>query len=220
MLDSRWVAMAQNARLVLGTVQKHPGNPLMAEDHPWEARFDNLYANVIHDPADNLYKCWYSPFIVDLPAKGLTPAQRKTIRYRPPAGREMGVCYAVSHDGLLWEKPGLHLVDFEGTGDNNLVVRGPHGAGILLDPADPDPERRYNWHRPGAGRRSPLRADGDGAWRHADGRLDGGRAIAADLLITPPPVSPAPVVWHRSSRTSLPCRPRSGPTRSAPRSPG
>ncbi|MGB3121642.1 MAG: hypothetical protein WBE58_22650 [Verrucomicrobiales bacterium] len=147
LLDSRWVAVSQNARLVLGTVQKHPGNPLMAEDQPWEARFDNLYANVIHDPADNLYKCWYSPFIVDLPAKGLTLGQRQSIRYRPPAGREMGVCYAVSQDGLLWEKPALNLVDFEGTKANNLVVRGPHGAGILLDPSDPDPERRYKMFR-------------------------------------------------------------------------
>jgi hypothetical protein len=143
LLDSRVVAETQNARLTLGTVQKHASNPLMAEDKPWEVRFDNLYANVLYDPADRLYKCWYSPFIVDLSSKGMSLAQRNSTRYRPPPGREMGVCYAVSRDGLKWEKPELNLVEFEGGKANNLVLRGPHGAGVFWDTDDPNPQRRY-----------------------------------------------------------------------------
>jgi hypothetical protein len=141
-LDSRIIETAKNAKLSLGKTVKSKHNPLMTEDKPWEKRFDNLYANVIHDKEDKLYKCWYSPFIVDNSAKGMTPEQRKT-RYRPPRGREMGICYAVSKDGIKWEKPELGLVEFEDSKNNNIVWRGPHGAGVFKDIHDPDPARRY-----------------------------------------------------------------------------
>ncbi len=142
-LDSRIIDSAENAKLVLGKTEKSKHNPLMAEDKPWEKRFDNLYANVIYDEEDKLYKCWYSPFIVDNSATGMTLQQRREKRYRPPRGREMAICYAVSKDGIKWEKPELGLVEFEGSKKNNILWRGPHGAGVLKDLRDPDPERRY-----------------------------------------------------------------------------
>ncbi|MFP6873005.1 MAG: serine hydrolase domain-containing protein, partial [Verrucomicrobiales bacterium] len=64
-LDSRIIEKKQNARLTPGTVKKHPGNPLFGEDRRWEPRYDNMYPNVIYDRAEKLYKCWYSPFIID-----------------------------------------------------------------------------------------------------------------------------------------------------------
>lgn len=142
LLDARVIDTVENARLALGTVTKHPANPLFGEDKPWEKRFDNLYANVIYDTEDKLYKCWYSPFIVDYSAKGMTPEQRKS-RYQDPPNREMGICYAVSKDGIKWEKPELGLVEFEGSKQNNLVWRGPHGAGVIKDLRETDPARRY-----------------------------------------------------------------------------
>ena len=60
-LDSRIIDNVQNAKLTLGETKKHPANPLFGEDKLWEPRFDNLYANVIYDEEDKLYKCWYSP---------------------------------------------------------------------------------------------------------------------------------------------------------------
>lgn len=115
LLDHRVVASAENAALVLGAVEKEPRNPLFVEDRPWEARFDNLYANVLRDPADGLFKCWYNPFLY-----WKRPGQE--------ASRETGLCYAVSHDGIAWEKPDLGLVEFEGSRANNLVLRRCHGA--------------------------------------------------------------------------------------------
>jgi hypothetical protein len=142
LLDSRVVAQTEGMVLRPGRAVKHPANPLFREDRPWEVRFDNLYANVIRDPATGLYRCWYSPFIVD-PAMSETPRERRvTERYRP-RNREMGVCYAESRDGLKWEKPELGLIDFRGSTRNNLVIRGPHGAGVFQDPRDPDPQRRF-----------------------------------------------------------------------------
>jgi len=157
LLDSRVVASTQNAKLVLGTVQKHPGNPLFEEDRPWEKRFDNLYANIIYDEEEGIYKCWYSPFIVDESAKGMSLEQRKEKKYRPPWTREMAICYATSRDGISWIKPELGLVEFEGNTANNILWRGsgppskskdglwggPHGNGIFKDLRERDPNRRY-----------------------------------------------------------------------------
>ena len=152
LLDSRVIEDVQNAELVLGAVEKHEANPLFEEDQPWEMRFDNLYANVIYDDAEQIYKCWYSPFIVARPAKGMTLEQRRATEYTEHF-REMGICYATSTDGLNWIKPNLGLVEYEGSKANNIVWRGsagsraleegPHGAGVFKDLRDPDPSHRY-----------------------------------------------------------------------------
>jgi hypothetical protein len=157
LLDSRIIASAENAQLVLGKVQKYRGNPLFEEDKPWEKRFDNLYANVIYDEEEQTYKCWYSPFIVDDSAKGMTLEQRKQKKYRPPWTREMAICYATSKDGITWVKPELGLVEYEGSTANNILWRGsgppgkdkeelwagPHGNGVFKDLRERDPNRRY-----------------------------------------------------------------------------
>ena len=143
LLDSRIIAGAKNAQLVVGTVRKHKANPLFEEDKPWEKRFDNFYGNVIDDKEEKIYKCWYSPFIVDHSARGMTRKERDSREYRPPSGREMGICYATSRDGIRWEKPKLCLVEYDGSKENNIVWRGPHGAGIFRDERDPDAGRRY-----------------------------------------------------------------------------
>ncbi len=157
LLDSRVIASTENAKLVLGKVQKYKGNPLFEEDKPWEKRFDNLYANVIYDEEEQIFKCWYSPFIVDNSSKGMTLEQRKEVKYRAPHNREMAICYATSKDGITWVKPELGLVEFEGSKANNILWRGsgtpskdkeglwggPHGSGIFKDLREPDPNRRY-----------------------------------------------------------------------------
>ena len=144
---------AQNSELTLGVVRKHSGNPLFGEDKPWEMRFDNLYANIVYDDEEHLYKCWYSPFIVDNSSRGMSSQQREAVKYGAPRNREMAICYATSRDGLTWVKPELGLVEYDGSKANNILWRGggdtralragPHGSGILKDLQDPDPTRRY-----------------------------------------------------------------------------
>ena len=156
LLDSRIVESVSNARLRIGSVSKHERNPLLREDKPWEPRFDNVYANVIYDEQQGVYKCWYSPFIVDERTTSTPIDERTPERHRymsvTPRSREMGVCYAVSKDGIEWTKPELGLVEFEGSADNNIVMRGedmrgmfygPHGAGVIKDMRERDPARRY-----------------------------------------------------------------------------
>ena len=152
LLDNRVIEQVENAILTVGVVKKHPSNPLFVEDKPWEQRFDNLYGNVIYDDEDELYKCWYSPFIIDNSAKGMSLKEREK-DYDAPDKREMAICYATSKDGIHWEKPNLGLTDFEGNKNNNIVWRGngedgehwagPHGVGIFKDLSETDPQRRY-----------------------------------------------------------------------------
>jgi hypothetical protein len=141
-LNSGIVESTNNLALRVGRVVKDARNPLFKEDKPWEVRYDNVYANVMYDSHSKLYRCWYSPFIVDPAVSESSRSDWGKIEYRPRS-REMGVCYAESSDGLSWRKPELGLVEFQGNTAKNLVVRGPHGSGVSYDPYDKDPARRY-----------------------------------------------------------------------------
>jgi hypothetical protein len=105
-------------------------------------RIDNMYANVIFDTDESLFKLWYNPFIVDKCTTSTPVDERSSVQYRPDQ-EEMGICYAGSDDGVAWQKPDLGLVEFDGNTRNNLVMRRMHGAGIYHDVFDPDPARRY-----------------------------------------------------------------------------
>ncbi len=145
LLDKRIIDKADGVWLTIGKVTKEPRNPLFKEDKPWEPRFDNLYANVAYDEQDKLYKCWYSPFIIDERTTSVPRDKRSGLNYIKvkPNHREMGVCYATSKDGLAWTKPELGIVEFDGSKKNNIVYRGPHGMGVMKDSRDQDPARRY-----------------------------------------------------------------------------
>ena len=170
LLDDRFVAETENLKLELGRPKKSPRNPLFSEeffaDPPkrWEARYDNLYPNVIYDAEAGLFKLWYNAFIRDAD----TPLDERPHRpYDVEEGRVDGLLYAVSHDGLSWTKPNLGLVPFEGSTDNNIVIssdtRGIHGVGVLEDPADPLPVRRYKaFFRSIPGRRMAVAFSSDG----------------------------------------------------------
>jgi hypothetical protein len=175
-LDNRIIEQTTNALLTVGTVTKHPSNPLFIEDQPWEKRFDNLYGNVIFDRESQMYQCWYSPFIVDHSSRGMTQTERDGARYRPPPKREMAICYAKSEDGITWKKPSLGLVEYEGNKENNIIWRGPHGAGITRDLQESDPSRRYKMIMQGLS--TSYSADGI-HWSEPD-KIEGIGKIAGD----------------------------------------
>ncbi|MAG37123.1 MAG: hypothetical protein CL878_12880 [Dehalococcoidia bacterium] len=126
------VAELRNAHLVVNEATKHPANPVLATGNLGE--WDSMGASpwqgtVLWDAEDDHFKAWYM---------GIDAAE---------AGKQwprMG--YAVSPDGVAWEKPKLGLIEHNGSHDNNLIVdntplrtNGP----CLKDPGDPDPARRY-----------------------------------------------------------------------------
>ncbi|HID30496.1 MAG TPA: hypothetical protein EYP19_10905 [Desulfobacterales bacterium] len=54
--------------------------------------------------------------------------------------------YAVSSDGIHWEKPVLGVVEHLGSRNTNVLMKGHSRIGapcVLHEPNDPDPKRRY-----------------------------------------------------------------------------
>ncbi len=112
--------------------QKVSDEPVMMLDQPWEVEWEiDSYVNVIHDEAEDIFKMWYEP------RRRLTPARGEM---------KDGVAYAVSKDGVHWEKPVLNLVEDNGSKANNMVfpmLRWSTGHGVMKDPIEADPARRY-----------------------------------------------------------------------------
>ena len=129
LLDARVVDSTTNAKLTPGDVVKHSANPLFVESEEWEPRYDNMDPNVIYDEEENLYKCWYSPFIVDERTSKTAPAKRNPgstdYMSAKPNRREEALLYATSDDGIHWEKPELgHDVTIFRDGDVYLGLLG------------------------------------------------------------------------------------------------
>ena len=94
--------------------------PVLRADRPWENLGVGSYGEVMED--DGLYRMWYesqstSPETVDEAEieKGFT-------------------CYAVSCDGILWEKPVVGEHPFQGNMQNNIVFTFLHHGTVFKDP--------------------------------------------------------------------------------------
>ena len=95
-------SMGLTRRLV--PLHLYPRNPMLVPDRPWEGNVAGSYPTVLYDSKERLFKCWYEG----------RPA-------RP--GMLSNICYAVSPDGVQWEKPDLGIVTFERSRRNNIVLR-------------------------------------------------------------------------------------------------
>lgn len=134
----------KNVKLMVEPVVKdEENNPLFGEDKPWEVRIDNGYPNVIYDPQEKLYRCFYTLFIEDMDCFGVPREERASRDYVPRADRVTGLAYAQSRDGIHWEKPELNRVSWHGNTNNNLLFKYAHGTGVMLDLHETDPKRRY-----------------------------------------------------------------------------
>ncbi len=110
----------------LGRVQQQPDKldlPVIVGDKPWEQSKTAINGNSLHyDAEEECYKAWYDT-----------------------GG---GVAYAISSDGIDWEKPRLGIIEKDGSRDNNLVSPG-RGFSVVKDIDDKDPSRKYKamyWH--------------------------------------------------------------------------
>lgn len=130
-VDGTVVGALSNAWLHVNPIQK-VGRPLVSPDEPWEGTALQ-FGGVVRDPADGVFKMWYSAFAIA--ASGKAPGWRQ--------------CYAESNDGVHWRKPDLGLVDFQGSKHNNLVAFSrseyfstPLGY-VMLDPRPAEQARRF-----------------------------------------------------------------------------
>ena len=56
----------KNVTRRLHSPTKHADNPLIVKDAPWEGTpyFRSSTFNVLRDPEDGLYKCWYEDLLI------------------------------------------------------------------------------------------------------------------------------------------------------------
>lgn len=138
LLDGRVVAQVENAQLRPGVVQKHPSNPLFAQTLPWEVDISHLYANVLFDEQEQLYKCWYFTRITEW-REDLSGG--RLLQNEMEQGN-MATLYATSQDGVHWDKPALDVYRYRGK-PTNIIMFGNHGAGVFKDLRETNPSRRY-----------------------------------------------------------------------------
>ncbi|HXG24246.1 MAG TPA: hypothetical protein VNJ09_06795 [Chthonomonadales bacterium] len=124
-----------NVRQIFHPAEKHPSNPVIRHEKPWEREGGSPAASMIYDEEEKIFKCWYQGVIGD---------KEGTTQYGPHV-----LCYAISKDGIHWEKPNLGLHEIDGSKKNNVVIPPTYHEGqdhwesVLKDPLDPDPKRRY-----------------------------------------------------------------------------
>lgn len=138
-LDDYLIDSLGNLQRTVNQPVKHPDNPVLKREHPWEAFRVQVYGTVLYDPEARLFKAWY----MNIPA---TAADKITVQGQRRPGHATLLSYATSKDGVVWEKPVLNLVDFEGSTANNMIapdLYNPEGFSVLYEPNDPNPDRRY-----------------------------------------------------------------------------
>lgn len=131
-LDGAVIEAQQGLERVFHAAVKHPGNPIIKADQPWEGAAaitgPYVYGTVLRE--GDRFRLWYQAL---------------------NQGNHVG--YAESRDGIVWTKPDLGLIEFQGSKANNLVVSAfqpeaaggghCHNPGVIQRPNEADPQRRY-----------------------------------------------------------------------------
>ena len=126
-IDDYVIDDMQGVRKRLNQPVKHPENPILVRDRPSDG-FQVDYGTVAYDPNDRLFKMWYQVIHGDV---------------KVVASHLYLVAYAISSDGIKWEKP----ITDAASGTNHIHIDPPEpfvgGPGVMIDPHDKDPQRRF-----------------------------------------------------------------------------
>lgn len=125
-IDDSMIAEMKGVTRVLNQPTKFPGNPVVMPDTAWEADgLCSLSGSVLYDREDFRFKMWYY---------AVTKLGR-------------AACYAVSSDGIRWEKPDCGQFPFNDLPTNIIMANPAFEAyaelcGVIKDTTD-DPSRWY-----------------------------------------------------------------------------
>lgn len=124
MVDDYLIATKTNVTRRYHPFQKYSGNPVVKVDQPWEA--DTVKCATVMSTEDGTgFRMWYGSWTHTKGSKGSNPL------------------YAISKDGIHWEKPKMGMTTWSGDGSrNNNIVSSP--GNIMHTPWEKDPELRYH----------------------------------------------------------------------------
>ena len=113
-LDDGIIESSKNVRRIIHPVAKHPDNPIVKPDSPWEDSRCLIYGSVLKE--NDRYRMWYYTSIKERPELDCKSTT--------------GVAYAESKDGIHWKKPELDFITIDGRKTNLLIERDrPHTPG-------------------------------------------------------------------------------------------
>ena len=139
-LDDHLIAKSRGLTRVLEEPVKHPANPLLVGEHPWEERAVQCYGNALYDAERKCFRFWYfaaeerDP--MDVPWEVPEEARQKPKRI-------YNICYAESANGVAWERRMVDAIDFPPYPSHNILIADMHSVCVLHEPDDSVPGRRY-----------------------------------------------------------------------------
>ncbi|MCF7847757.1 MAG: discoidin domain-containing protein [Kiritimatiellales bacterium] len=117
-VDNHLFQEAHNLIRRLNRPVKYENNPVLVADQPWEYKGNPEAAPSVLK-IDGEFKMWYiAGNVIAFRQAGLAPISDSRL-----------ICYATSQDGIHWIKPNLGIVEFQGSKENNIVLR-PRGSHI------------------------------------------------------------------------------------------
>ena len=191
--DDTMLAQTENVWRSLHHPARHEANPVLVPDRAWEGYLVLQPGTVIRDDQDGCFKMWYNA---------------QPSRDRPDAGKNL--CYAVSADGVHWEKPELGLAEFGGSTANNILFRDVEWTHcVLKDAAERDAERRFKllyWTSAGDGIHAAFSEDGV-RWRPwEDNPVVPRRATGDTFSVMRDPASGEYWLYHKTRTPARPIR--------------
>ena len=192
--DDAVIETLVNLKRTIHRPERHPGNPMIKSDRPWEQITYTACngAQFWRDDGTGRFHCLYTNFKFD---RDRYTRQGGSIH--SPDVAVMSTLYASSDDGRVWQKPALGI-HHEDSNDTNTVLGsaatgGVYNLALLDDPLAGSPEQRYKalytYVSPsGLAGHPPVRAatSGDGIhWTTEDRPLSFGKAGSGlgDVLI-------------------------------------
>ena len=140
-LDDWHVARMQGLEHRAHAAERYPGNPLLVKAFPWERGRLQLFNHcVVYNEERRLFQMFY------LAQPGTSHYPNIRVGGTVKTGHATLPAYAESADGIRWDRPLRSDVPFEDVAQTNLLdlhVGQSYEPGILWDPHDPDPQRRY-----------------------------------------------------------------------------
>ncbi len=140
-LDDRFIEMSGGVTRRINRPSKYPFNPVLKPESWWEGRL--LQATcALYDPEDKLFKLWLRA--------------GRGFRNDPLIdGHELFTTYAVSRDGIHWDRPQPGVLELAGRRDHGVVLTGgvyPRLArqgkkgwieGVIKHPAPRSPDEKF-----------------------------------------------------------------------------
>jgi hypothetical protein len=124
-IDQRFIESAKGVQLAVNR-PRLTGERLLTPEKPWEDMCLGGYHSVIQE-GDRIH-LWYE--VMD----------RRDMFEK----HGNGVAYAFSTDGgKTWTRPNLGIIEYEGSKDNNLVIRDTHGEHVFRNRPDAPASERY-----------------------------------------------------------------------------